>query len=178
MSSYLLVSTISLTLSILQCNRPAAMNLESSLRERKKRLLNNTPPRKYRPTSIGCAVTKHHGHLLLKYMQYVFIRCLIHSHLVKAWTQNKHHHSYNPNTSCLSIFFSSQNLTLQLSESHHLAQLFKPRGSTRVSNPSRIHPDVKTANSLKESPSSPKRLICFALSASVPHDTADIIINK
>lgn len=112
MSSYLLVSTISFTLSILQCNRPAAMNLESSLRERKKRLLNNTPPRKYRPTSIGCAVTKHHGHLLLKYMQYVFIRCLIHSHLVKAWTQNKHHHSCNPNTSCLSIFFSSQNLTL------------------------------------------------------------------
>lgn len=35
-SSYLLVSTISLTLSILQCNRPAAINRDSSLRERKQ----------------------------------------------------------------------------------------------------------------------------------------------
>lgn len=33
--TYLLVSTISFTLSILQCNRPAAINLESSLKKKK-----------------------------------------------------------------------------------------------------------------------------------------------
>lgn len=56
--TYLLVSTISFTLSILQCNRPAAINLESSL-NKEKSWLNPVSTGICRHKSTETAVTPH-----------------------------------------------------------------------------------------------------------------------
>lgn len=118
-------------------------------------------------------------------MQYIPMRYLIHSHLFKAWTWNKRNRSNNPNTSCLCIFFWGQNLPLKLSEAHLHAQLFRFGGGTQQK--SRIiilHPAVNIASPLKESLSSSlflsssKHFVCFASSAAVPCDAADVIISK
>lgn len=116
--AYLLVSTISFTLSILQCSRPAAINLESSLsKEReKKSWLNHVSPKTWRPHSTEPAIPNHHCHhtVFLKQQPMYFQKV---SYASSSCSSSDIPHRNNPssnlNTKCLSTLFSGQSVALE-----------------------------------------------------------------